>query len=262
MSKEDKRESVALIEKPSPKTSVIPSEITDYLKDHFAKTPNQAGRKAWLQALEATDTVVPYAAEGKKIFHRITNPKRGIYMEWVRKNLGVLKEPVFSDGYVLILDPEKVKEINDQIIAAEKAKLANWIMHSETVNQAHLQAEKELEEAIHSDKSSKYCHGWFEQIAKVAAQDPGQECRIQGYKYGRGICWSHIEVLLLTVGEKQYFVDGNRLAFVLKHFPNAKLHLNPKKDLVSFVEEEEKKAVIQCYSMLFSRVISLPSPTY
>lgn len=215
--------------KPKPVAEVKP------VPEEFSKLD----RKGVLARLEETGETIA-TNDMDFVTAKVGNPAKGL-----DKNIGD-RRPVFvyrgienktvTDGYVLIEDKDVAEEVLGAIIRKKKAKDIR-----DVVKAGMTQADAEAH--INRMFAQRATEGTFPDTKKLFPENLGKELKLVGTNV---IEYTKAPVAYLSDGMEGVAVDANKLAFMRKHLPDAKMWMNPKGKTspVVFTEGGKQKGLL------------------
>ena len=176
-------------------------------------------KKEAIQKLQESIKENGFVKGGEEVLNKVATPtlNRGIDLEAFKRKptiLNLIKENVFTDSFLLINDKEIAKKLYKEV----KDKTG-----------------------IEEDKSEPAIE-WKQVVPEKWGNN---EADIIGYENLNEESWHNFKLMVrLTDGETNAYVDANKLAFMKKQLPIAKMYLSGQNTPVVFIERGKVKGLL------------------
>lgn len=235
---------------PTPSPPVTPElDITPEIKTDatiLEKDFNRMSHKEVVEELKSQGK--PLLIDDPDRLNKLANAKQG-YKPDMDRPVFVFKgieEGVITDGFLLIENKDVAEDIYSKFIENEKRKEVRKDMRLNS----NL-TEQEARENVDRRFEANYSGGTFPNYKNLYPTELGEEVKLVGV-YAGGL--EGIEVpneaetlAYLSDGEHIMAVNADKLAFVLKHLPDAKMYFadtNPTTNPLTFTVDNEHKGML------------------
>lgn len=214
----------------APVEEVEKSEVPDIT----GLTKPQIRKKIRDERLEIPD-------EGGKLLNKIAMPTEGIEMDifGMKPELlyGGYEYGIFTDTYIL-LEGKEATELNKEIWDKENQKRAKRLKK----DNPDLDIENTIKkwDEVNIKSSKEYKKGFpIKQVKEILSEKIGKEATIKGHFHSA----PHIATVL-SDGKTDVVVNTDKLAFMNKQLPNAKIMVTSEVTPVQFVENGKTKGLL------------------
>lgn len=207
------------IKKPTTKKKVKEVKPTEKEISKSVESIISLPRKEAIQKLQESIKENGFVKGGEEVLNKVATPtlNRGIDLEVFKRKpsiLNLVKENVFTDSFILINDKEIAKKLYKEV----KDKTG-----------------------VEEDKGEPVID-WKQVVPEKWGNN---EADIIGYENINEESWRNFALMVrLTDGETNTYVDANKLAFMKKQLPNAKMYLSGQNTPVVFIERGKVKGLL------------------